>query len=77
VVAEDGGADGPCKKTDGIGRKCGDGAKRSYAGREEELVENQRRCGGVNEEVVPFDCRAMILERTMRRSDMLGGWPIA
>ena len=58
VVAEDGGADGPCKETDGIGRKCGDGAKRSHTGREEELVENQRRCRGVDEEVVPFDRRA-------------------
>jgi hypothetical protein len=76
-VAKDGGAHGPCKETDGIGRKCGDGAKRSYTGREEELVENQRRCGGVDKEVVPFDRRANDTGEDVRRSEMLGGLLIA
>jgi hypothetical protein len=55
VVTEDQSADGACGEADGERPERGERADSGLRLREEQLVEDERRGGAVQEEVVPLD----------------------
>lgn len=46
------------KKADRVSAQRRDGSKHGLQLREEQLVEDQRRCGSIQQKVVPLDTRA-------------------
>ena len=58
IMAEDRGAQGAGEVADGEGAERRNGAQRRIGRWKEQLVEDERGCRGVDQEIVPLDRRA-------------------